>query len=187
MRGGVEIPITVPTGARPGYVTAFETAFCISRSGGGYIAVLVGNRNGAAPHCQPGKEQRCNPHQMAEFRFGLCNGRQGHTPSLRAALRRAFFWKHRSSPAEIDVLDDAGGRAGREPPLRSLLLAVILASRRAHVMLNSRQGKTPPSSSAAGMVLLRRRTGQPSDALEKLFGTIVFRRGCPFWSKVGQA
>ena len=43
-------------------------------------------------------------------------------------------------------------------------------------MLNSRQGKTPPSSSAAGMVLLRRRTGQPSDALEKLFGTIVFRR-----------
>ena len=46
-------------------------------------------------------------------------------------------------------------------------------------MLNSRQGKTPPSSSAAGMVLLRRRTGQPSDALEKLFGTIVFRRDCP--------
>ena len=89
---GVEIPITVPTGGGPGYVTAFETAFCISRSGGGYIAVLVGNRNGAAPHCQPGKEQRCNPHQMAQFRFGLCNGRLGHTPSLRAALRRAFFW-----------------------------------------------------------------------------------------------
>ena len=87
----VVIPITVPTGARPGYVTAFETVFCISRSGGGCTAVLVGNRNGAAPHCQPCKEQRCSPHQIAQFRFGLCNGRAGHTPSIRAALRPRVF------------------------------------------------------------------------------------------------